>query len=451
MKKNGRLGPALAGAALVLALIIAIIMLGRDPKPNVLLVVVDTLRADRLGCYGFREDTSPNVDRLASDGILLEKMICQVPQTLPSFCSILTGTHPVTHGVRVNGFFSLSSRAVTLAEILRDEGYRTGAFLAGFPLDSRFGMDQGFDTYSDEMVSHRTMLGLNEQDDGSFDWLGHDTGSFENTADVVTNRFLRWLDDNGDEPFFALVHYFDPHHDYAPPAAFRGRYRHPYSGEVAYTDQQFGRILDRLREQGLDENTLVIFTADHGECLGEHRRFYHQDQMVAAAINVPFVARLPGKLPKNSRIPGLCRTVDIVPTILDLVDVDIPDCVEGSTLIPDIATGCVQGRSCYFETLFGKLESGTGITRLGFQEENWKLVLNRLENPAAGKAKEHVELYNLAADPEERNNLRATYPEERDRIRSLLKKFLREHPPGRANLLTPDDATRRKLKALGYK
>jgi len=143
--------------------------------------------------------------------------------------------------------------------------------------------------------------------------------------------------------------------------------------------------------------------------------------------------------------------VDIVPTILDLVDVDIPDCVEGSTLIPDIATGCVQGRSCYFETLFGKLESGTGITRLGFQEENWKLVLNRLENPAAGKAKEHVELYNLAADPEERNNLSATYPEERDRIRSLLKKFLREHPPGRANLLTPDDATRRKLKALGYK
>lgn len=451
MKKNGRLGPLLLGAALLLAVVVGYVVIGSDSPPNVLLVVVDTLRADRLGCYGWNENTSPNLDRLASDGILFEKMICQVPQTLPSFCTILTGTHPVTHSVRVNGFFSLPSRAVTLAEVFRDEGYRTAAFIAGFPLDSRFGMDQGFETYSDEMKSHRPMLGLDEADNGAFDWLGHDTESFENTADVVTEQALRWLDEEDGRPFFAMVHFFDPHHDYAPPAAFRGKYRHPYSAEVAFTDQNLGRLMDRLREKGLEDDTLVIFTADHGECLGEHRRFFHQDQMVDAAIHIPFVARLPGKLPRDRRIPGICRSVDIMPTILDLAGLPLPEGIEGSTLVPDIGAGSAKDRICFFETLYGKLENDNGVTRLGIQDGNWKLVLNRLENPATGRGKEFIELYNLAADPDELNNLAAASVADRDRLRDLLGKFLKEHPPGRANVMAPDDATRRKLKALGYK
>ncbi len=424
---------------------------GSDARTSVLLVIVDTLRADHLGCYGGPEEPTPNVDALAAEGVLFDRMLGHVPQTLPSFCSILTGTLPVTHGVRVNGMFALGEEAETLAEVFRADGYRTGAFIAGFPLDARFGLDQGFQTYADEMRSDRAMRGLEREPDGSFEWLGHTTGAFENTADVVTDGALRWLEDVDGEPFFMLVHYFDPHHDYAPPEEFRGAFSHPYRGEVAFVDAQLGRLLEELERRGLAEDTLVVFTADHGECLGEHGRLNHVGQLVDAAVRVPFVIRAPGELPEGVRVAGACRSVDVMPTILELVGLEAPATIEGSSLVAAAQRGRVEARPCYLESRYGALETGVGgIAKEGLEYDGWKLVRTYRTNPESGAEEQAFELYDIAADPEELSNLWRERPERLAKLRERLARFLAEHPPGRAVPMTPDPEARQKLEALGY-
>ncbi len=422
----------------------------REKPANVLLVVVDTLRADRLGCYGWQEETSPNIDALASGGVLFEKMICPVPQTLPSFCTLLTGTYPLTHGVRVNGIFSLPERAVTMAEIFKEGGYQTAAFIAGFPIDSRFGTNQGFDTYFEEMRSERPMQGLKKGEDGTFNWSGHSTPNFENTADIVTDEALRWLADRDDRPFFMMVHYFDPHHDYAPPEKFRAAFPHPYSGEVAFTDDQLGRLISELDRLGLSDDTLVVFTADHGECLGEHGRYFHQGQLSDAALHVPFVLRFPGRLPENRRIQGNCHSVDVMPTILEAVGLPLPTTFEGESLVPAFEKGSTESPPCYFESMYGKLEIKNGLSRQGMTHGAWKFVYNRLEEPGTGRVLQGIELYNLAEDPEELSNVEGKYPEVRSRLHGVLQTFLADHPEAEADPFVPDQGTVNKLKSLGY-
>jgi arylsulfatase A-like enzyme len=424
------------------------LLLDRE-RPNVLLIVVDTLRADRLSCYGWEERTSPNIDALAAEGVLAERMVCQVPQTLPSFCSILTGSYPITHGVRVNGLFALPEEATTLAEVFAENGYTTAAFIAGFPLDSQFGTDQGFQTYSDRMRTQRPMEGLREED-GAFNWLGYRTECFENTADVVTDEAVAWLERQGDEPFFAMVHYFDPHHDYEPPQRFGEAFAHPYSGEVAFVDEQVGRLLDTLDVQGLDESTAVVFTADHGECLGEYGRFFHQSQLVDASLRIPFVARLPGKLPAGARAEGLCLSVDIMPTILDIAGIDPLPATDGNSVLEGLHAGRIESGPCYFETLYGRLEAETGVTRLGIAEGKWKYIYNERENPRTGEKESLVELYDMHKDPDELDNLAPRLPGEVRYFQSLLHDFLRDHPEGRADVLTPDESALEKLRRLGY-
>jgi len=449
--------PLIAAVCLVLLLIVGgLNSLNTPPRMNVLLIVVDTLRADHLSCYGWSENSSPNIDRLAEEGILAEKMICQVPQTLPSFCTILTGTHPTTHGVRANGFFALPNDALTLAEIFKDEGYRTAAFLAGFPLDEIFGTGQGFGTYNDNMRSHIAMGGLHENDDGSFDWLGHSTESFENRADVVTADAIAWLEKRAEggfferrKPFFMMVHYFDPHHNYAPPERFSG-FQHPYTGEVAFVDEQVGALLESLQSLDLDPNTLVVFTADHGECLGEQSRFAHQTQVADAAIHVPFIVRIPGDFPAGTRVAGLCRSVDILPTILKAADLEIPRSAEGNSLLEGFRAGALPVVDGYFETCWGRLEGKTGVTRQGLVSGSWKLVHNWKEAESGEQREEHFELFDLSSDPLEERNLAPTQPEKLKELRSLLDNFLKAHPPGRADLITPSDAERKKLEGLGY-
>ncbi len=420
-------------------------------RENVLLVVVDTLRADRLGCYGWREETSPNLDRLAAEGALFEQMMCQVPQTLPSLCSILTGRFPVSHGVRVNGMFALPAAAETLAETLRERGYRTAAYVGAFPLDRRFGLDQGFAVYDDEMKSERTMAGLPRNEGGEFDWRGHRSASFENTADVVTERALRGLESVAGEPFFLLVHYFDPHHDYDPPSRLREDFRHPYSGEVAFADEQLGRLLAKLEELGLTDETIVAFTGDHGECLGERGRKYHQTMLVDAAIHVPFVIRAPGRIRPGVSVSGLAQSVDIMPTLLDLLGVSAPDAVEGTSLVPSIAVGATENRPCFFETLYGRLEVETASarTRVGVRVGSLKLIRNE-QLTQDGEPEVSYELYDVNEDPLEARNLARRRPDELERLRAVLERFEREHPPGRADVTTPDEDAIEKLRALGY-
>jgi arylsulfatase A-like enzyme len=445
-------GAALFSRSWLLLAMLAATCLACSPRApsDVLLVVVDTLRADRLGAYGWREPTSPNLDRLAAEGVLFEDMRAQAPQTQPSFASILTGTHPMSHGVRANGLFSLRPGATTLAELLREHGYRTGAVVAGFPLDARFGFAQGFDDYLDEMKSSVSMRGVREHAAVRKRWAGHEMARFESSAEQVTADAVRWLHGVGEEPFFLMVHYFDPHHEYEPPAAFAGRFGHPYSGEVARVDRALGQLLAELEAVGRADTTLVVFNADHGECLGEQGRRLHQQHLSEAAVHVPFVMRLPGVLPAGVRIAGLARSVDVLPTILEILGIRAPPEVQGVSLLPAIERRETDIEIAYFETLWGRLEGGTGKMRQGLSDGRWKLVRERRDAEPGAPAVESFQLYDLRADPEEIRDLAEQRPEELRRLRRRLEAFLDAQPHRRAEVVSPHPQVIQQLKALGY-
>ena len=246
---------------------------------NVLLIGVDTLRADHVECYGSKDVRTPHMNRLAKDGVLFRNAVVQVPLTLPSFCSIMTGTYPMYHGVRDFSYGSLRQDKTTLAELLKGRGYATGAFIGAFVLDARFGLDQGFDHY-----------------DGRFNlkkYEGVDPGTIQRRGDGVASRAIEWIGQNRDQQFFAWIHLYDPHHPYTPPEPYRSRYANPYAGEIAYTDSLVGRILAFLDENDLYDNTLIVLTSDHGESLGEHQEQNHGFFIYDTTLKVPLVMKLP--------------------------------------------------------------------------------------------------------------------------------------------------------------
>ena len=215
---------------------------------NILLISIDTCRADHLSCYGYKSKTTPNIDAVVAEGILFENTITPVPITLPAHSSMLTGTIPPYHGVHDNGVDYLDDESnITLAEILKDAGFTTGAAVSAFVLDSTFGIGQGFETYNDR-----------------FDTMEYNT-VVQRRGGETTHIALDWLEKNKDKRFFFFLHYFDPHAKYQPPQPFASRFAsNPYAGEIAYTDHCIGRVLGKLKELGLDDSTLVIITADHG-------------------------------------------------------------------------------------------------------------------------------------------------------------------------------------------
>jgi arylsulfatase A-like enzyme len=411
----------------------------RDERPNILLIAVDTLRADRLGCYGGVRPISPTIDRLASEGTLFEEVRAHAPQTLPSFCSLLTGTLPTTHGVRANGVFALEESAVTLAEILAQQGYRTGAVVSGFPLDARFGIDQGFGTYLDEMTSNQRPR-----------WVGFSRLLFEKPASEVTAQASAWLAGGDDRPFFLLVHYFDTHAPHEPPPETANVSPEPYDGEIAAIDASLADLLAALPTDDGARPVLVAFTADHGECLGEERRTGHQRYTTEGALRIPLVLRWPGVVPAGARVSGPVRSIDVLPTLLELAGQAIPPTVEGTSLVTALASGRAEVPLTYFETLYGKLEAPSGVSRQGATDGRWKLVVQTREALRDAPATKEYELYDLAADPLETRNLfdrESNLPVE---LRTLLDARLADGAGRHARVLSPDDAIVERLKALGY-
>lgn len=394
---------------------------------NVLVVVIDTLRADRLGCYGYRDIRTPNIDEIAREGVRFHQVVSSIPLTLPSHCSIFTGTYPLFHLVRDNGGYYLDDSFTTLAEIFRAEQYKTAAFISAYVLDSKWGLDQGFDYYFDE-----------------FDLTKYKKVSLSTVQRVggeVQKEALEWLEKNREEKFFAWIHYYDPHSPYTPPPPYDMDYQgKPYVGEIAYVDYLIGKLKLFLQEHGLLENTLLIITSDHGEGLGEHEEILHGNFIYDTTVRVPLIIRFPDKEIEDKVIESQARLIDIMPTILDYLKINIPREVQGVSLMPMIKgeEGDLAG---YSETYYPRIHYGWSEL-LSIRKDGYKFI----DAP-------RLELYDLRADPEELKNLYQEKKDLADKLKAELDQIIEKNSnkgEGRRARAELDQETVQKLRALGY-
>jgi arylsulfatase A-like enzyme/Flp pilus assembly protein TadD len=392
--------------------------------PNVLLITIDTLRADRVGAYGGIGVETPALDGLAAEGVLFETSIAATPLTLPSHTSILTGMTPPRHGVRQNGIFRLDESRETLAERFRDAGYDTGAVVGAIVLDARFGLAQGFDFYDWTMPSRRAS----------------ETGYPERSAAEVTEAALRWLRER-DRVFFLWLHYYDPHAAYLPPASFQQRFAgRPYEGEIAYVDEQIERVFRELRSSGDWQRTVVIVTSDHGESLGEHGERTHAYTLYDAVLKVPLILRGPG-VPAGQRVSTVVSAIDVAPTILALVGLAPLSDADGRDLSPlwEVEHR-FEKRPAYAETLATQLDHG------------WAPLFAMRSDHHLYVRAPRAELYDVRADPRQLANLLEDPLQDAVEVAKRLdegvdSELAREQEASRLAL---DEATRAQLRALGY-
>jgi arylsulfatase A-like enzyme/predicted Zn-dependent protease len=395
---------------------------------NYILITVDTLRADRIHCYGFPSIETPTMDLFASRGVLFEKCIAQTPLTLPSHTSLLTGTYPLFHGVRDNGGFLVPQELVTLAEVFKEKDCKTAAFVAAYVLDSKWGLNQGFDTYFDQFdLSKYKSISL---------------GNVQRRGDEVIDEALRWLDLHKNERFFTWVHLYDPHTPYKPPSPFREKYpKRPYVGEIAYTDSQLGRLWRYLEENNLIDSTILIFAADHGESLGEHQESTHGFFVYQEGIHVPLIFVTPFDDLHGIRREEVVSLVDIMPTVLEMDGMPIPSQVQGKSLLPLFFDEKENEESfAYAETYYPRFHYGWSELK-SIQEDRFKLIIAP-----------ELELYDLASDPDEKINLFSSHPEEARKLMRTAEQFMGESSQGAFDVdyRHIDEETRERLGALGY-
>jgi arylsulfatase A-like enzyme/Tfp pilus assembly protein PilF len=306
--------------------------------PDILLITMDTTRADHLGCYGYADIQTPNIDNLAREGVLFEEAFSVQPVTLPAHCSIHTGTYPFRHGVRDNNIYELGSENETLAERLTERGYLTTAFVASYILNSRFGLNQGFHFYNDRFVQPKQKGRL----------------PVDRRASEVSFLATEWLREMGDEirqrPFFLWLHYYDPHADYHPPHPYNTAYGNAYDGEIAYTDDWLGFFFDELKKIGKWDNTMVVLVGDHGEGLGEHGENTHGMFIYRATTHVPMIIKFPRNQHEGKRISQRVSQVDIVPTILETIGIKSSTPMDGRSLLPLMDGKETANRDVYSET-----------------------------------------------------------------------------------------------------
>jgi arylsulfatase A-like enzyme/tetratricopeptide (TPR) repeat protein len=395
---------------------------------NVLIITLDTTRADHIGAYGYTAAQTPNVDALAREAILFEHCITPTAYTLPSHSSIMTGLYPPSHGVRINGEAALADSNTTLAERLSARGYRTAAFVAAFVLDGRWGLSQGFQQYDDHFK-----LGPDQR---------LDLARVQRPANQVVDAALQWLDSGAKQPFFAWVHLYDAHFPYEPPEPFRSRFSKGgpnalYDGEISFADSQVGRLLEWLHRKGLDDNTIVVICGDHGEGLGNHGESEHGYYIYDYAVHVPLIVRIPGR---RARVAEQVRTIDIAPTIVELVAGETLKDVDGLSFLPLIDGQKESPRYAYSESVATKLQYGWSAL-YGLRTNDFKFI----EAP-------RQELYDLKQDPAESVN-------RLDDDRRVARQFLGEltrvrdttaRRAPKAQEANIDDETMKKLASLGY-
>ena len=393
----------------------------REAGLDVLLITVDTLRADALGSYGRANAGTAWMDRLADGGVRFDNAHAHNVLTLPSHANILSGLYPQEHGVRDNSGFRLPKNVATLAETLRRQGYRTGAFVSAFPLDSRFGLDRGFDVYEDSFVDAGSRPAFLEQ---------------ERAGPETVALAIEWLGRQDQRPAFCWVHLYEPHFPYAPPPALAERFRgDPYQGDVAAADASLLPLLEPILAAGATGDTLVVLTSDHGESLGEHGEATHGIFAYESVLAVPLVLFQP-RLFGPRVVSAPARHVDLMPTILDAVSVPVPEGLRGRSLLNAAVGQSVEETSVYFEALSGQLNRGWAPL-YGIIEAGWKYI----DLPIA-------ELYDLRRDPREADNLADSNP---DRLSALQRSLEPLRAIDEGSEPRPESAeVRRRLAALGY-
>jgi arylsulfatase A-like enzyme/Tfp pilus assembly protein PilF len=406
-------------------LIAALFWLWPRRRPNILLITLDTTRADRLGCYGYRDARTPVLDALAASGVICQNVCTVAPLTLPAHTSMFTGLYPSESGVRTNGRGRLDDAVPTLAEALRTRGYETAGFVGAFVLDRKFGLGQGFQTYDDDFVS---------------DEPGGDGMLRQRPGRAVVDAALRWLERKRSKPFLCWVHFYDPHapylgHEDVFGDEFAGR---PYDAEIAYVDRQIGRLVEFLHNQMLDSQTLVVVAGDHGEGFGEHLEQGHGLTLYEEVLRVPLIIRQPERVPAGRAISDRISLVDLSPTILDLAGIPELRKVSGSSFGRGLVGDKLPSAPGYAATDEPFLVNGWSPLR-SLYDGSWKYV--RTARP---------ELYDLAADPQETRDLAEALPDVLEKMERRLAEIESRMVPREESATQLSASERRALEGLGY-
>src|SRR5437867_200546 len=395
--------------------------------PNVVFITIDTLRADHLGCYGYKEIRTPNIDSLAAEGFRFERAYTSVPVTLPSHTVIFTGTYPMLSGIHDFAANKLNPNQPTLASVLMKEGYTTGAVIGSAVLDSRFGLNHGFDFYYDH-------FDFNRLQESNLDEM-------ERPGNIVADVTLNWLSKNYQKKFFLWMHLYDPHDLYRPPPPYSEQYKdRPYDGEIAFADAQAGRLIEFLTNKGLYQNTLIIISGVYGESLGEHGEKTHGFFIYNATLHVPLIIHLPGGVHART-VANLVNLADLMPTVLAALNIQIPAQVQGQSLLPLMSTNeAVDARSLYAETFLPRLHFNWSELR-GVETETYHFI----DAPKP-------ELYDLRKDSGETHNLFAEKKAVTEEMRVRLAKLIQQYTAGQelAEKTGLDPALMERLKSLGY-
>lgn len=431
--------------------------LGDFTGANVLLVTLDTTRADRLGCYGYSKAETPHLDAIASEGVLFEQAITPSAFTLPSHASIMTGFYPPYHGIRLNGHAALADAHITLAERMTQAGYRCGAFVGAFVLDGRWGLEQGFEHFDDEFkLKPGQKL---------------DLAGVQRTADQVVDAAVGWLEQPDERPFFAWLHFYDPHTPYDPPEPFKSKFggenpdqappsatagpgsqieqlkawrQHQnalYDGEIAWTDSQVGRLMRWLEAQGISDDTIVIVVGDHGEAIGSHGEIEHGYYVYDYAMKVPLMIRLPGAELAGVRVGAQVRTIDVLPTVTQLLAIESVPGTHGESLVSMLSgPESAQERYAYAESMAPNLQYGWSAL-YSVRTPDYKFI----DAPRS-------ELYSLATDSDELQNVYAQEFDKAQELREVLDRIRDEIAEGapEAEEANIDDQTLAMLASLGY-
>ncbi|MFO8057200.1 MAG: sulfatase-like hydrolase/transferase [bacterium] len=398
---------------------------GKD-RWNILVISMDTTRADRIRCYGYDWVETPGLNSLARDGILFERAYSHIPLTLPAHTSIFTGMVPTYHGVIDNGGYQVPEDVTTLAEVLKEAGYQTSAFISAAVLKKEFNLDQGFDYWNEEDIEPQEELSALVA---------------ERPADKVTDDALEWLEKNRQKNFFMWVHYYDPHATYDPPSVYAELYESDYDGEIAFMDSEIKRLLGQMKEYGLYDKTMIIAVGDHGEGLGEHDEQTHATFIYETTQHIPLIMTIPGFQEAGKRIRTLASHMDLMPTVLDFLGLEMPADMNGKSLkeIIELPAGEVIDRYVFLESKHSLLHYG------------WS-PLSAIVGPRYKYIKAPTpEFYDLRNDPDESRNLYredkkpvTNYKNRLNEFEDKWKEGLKQENPD----LSP--ALEQQLAALGY-